>query len=194
MARAPDEDPAHAARPERPTRAGPPTFVTDDTPLVGRLADLRQRRRVRRRRSARGEDGKLRIDDRGLPPAELEEHVDLTGVAGNFWVGLALLHSLFMREHNAICDHLHAQYPELDDEELYDKARLVNAALMAKIHTVDWTPAIIAHPTTVLGAARELVGILGRAARQALRPADRERGASAASPARRPTTTACPTR
>src|SRR5262249_8097119 len=28
-------------------------------------------------------------------------------------------------------------------------ARLVVAALMAKIHTVDWTPAIVARPTTV---------------------------------------------
>ena len=26
---------------------------------------------------------------------------------------------------------------------------MINGALMAKIHTVDWTPAIIAHPTTV---------------------------------------------
>src|SRR5438067_9176703 len=43
----------------------------------------------------------LLIDDRGLLPQEIESHVDLTGVAGNFWVGLALLHSLFMREHNA---------------------------------------------------------------------------------------------
>ena len=35
---------------------------------------------------------------------------------------------------------------------------------MAKIHTVDWTPAIIAHPTTVTRAARELVGPPRRAA------------------------------
>ena len=32
---------------------------------------------------------------------------------------------------------------------------------MAKIHTVEWTPAIIAHPTTKFGDARELVGLLG---------------------------------
>ena len=98
-----------------------------------------------------GAQGRLRLDERGLIPGEIEAHVDLAGVAGNFWVGLALLHSLFMREHNAICDHLHATHSELGDDELFDKARLVVAALMAKIHTVDWTPAIIAHPTTVRG-------------------------------------------
>ena len=108
-----------------------------------------------------GEHGKLRIDELGLPPSDLEQHIDLAGVAGNFWVGLALLHSLFMREHNAICDRLHAEYPQMTDEELFDKARLVNAALMAKIHTVDWTPAIIAHPTTVLGMRANWCGLPG---------------------------------
>ena len=108
-----------------------------------------------------GEHGKLRIDELGLPPSDLEQHIDLAGVAGNFWVGLALLHSLFMREHNAICDRLHAEYPQMTDQELYDKARLVNAALMAKIHTVDWTPAIIAHPTTVLGMRTNWYGLPG---------------------------------
>ena len=66
-----------------------------------------------------------------------------------------------MREHNAICDHLHATHPELSDDELYDKARLVVAALMAKIHTVDWTPAIIAHPTTVLALRTNWWGLEG---------------------------------
>lgn len=96
-----------------------------------------------------GQVGKLRIDELGLPPIDTEQYLDLTGVAGNFWVGLALVHSLFMREHNAICEQLAAEYPDMSDQELYDKARLVNTALMAKIHTLDWTPAIIAHPTTV---------------------------------------------
>ena len=66
-----------------------------------------------------------------------------------------------MLEHNAICDHLHAKSPKLSDQDLYDKARLVNAALMAKIHTVDWTPAIIAHPTTVTGMRVNWYGLLG---------------------------------
>ncbi len=127
---------------------GPPTFVTADThwwdasQIYGN--DPRFAAAIRT-----GQDGKLKLDDRGLIPQEVEAHVDLVGVAGNFWVGLALLHSLFMREHNVVCDHLHATHPELSDEQLFDKARLVVAALMAKIHTVDWTPAIIAHPTTV---------------------------------------------
>jgi hypothetical protein len=127
---------------------GPPTFVTDDThwwdgsQVYGRDPSFANALRT-------GENGKLKLDDRGLIPQEIEAHVDLTGVAGNFWVGLALLHSLFMREHNAVCDHLHETHPELSDDELYDKAHLVVAALMAKIHTTDWTPAIIAHPTTV---------------------------------------------
>ena len=126
---------------------GPPTFVTDDThwwdgsQIYGSDPKFAQALRT-------GEHGKLRIDEHGLIPHEIEPHVDLTGVAGNFWVGLALLHTLFMREHNAICDRLHDDAPELSDDELYDKARLVDAALMAKIHTVEWTPAIIAHPTT----------------------------------------------
>ena len=54
-----------------------------------------------------------------------------------------------MREHNAICDRLSEDYPQMGTTTLYRTARLVNAALMAKIHTVEWTPAIIAHPTTV---------------------------------------------
>ena len=139
---------------------GPPTFVTDDThwwdgsQIYGR--DVAFADGVRS-----GEHGKLRVDEHGLPPRDLEAHIDLSGVAGNFWVGLALLHSLFMREHNAICDRLHEAHPELSDDELYDKARLVVAALMAKIHTTDWTPAIIAHPTTVLALRTNWWGLEG---------------------------------
>ena len=51
-----------------------------------------------------------------------------------------------MREHNAVCDVLHAAYPSWDDDQVFDKARLVVAALIAKIHTVEWTTAILAHP------------------------------------------------
>ncbi len=143
-----------------PDPSGPATFVTDDThwwdasQIYGRDPAFAQAIRS-------GERGKLRIDEQGLPPKELEAHIDLSGTAGNFWVGLALLHSLFMREHNTICDRLHERHPELSDQDLYDKARLVNAALMAKIHTVDWTPAIIAHPTTLTAMRANWWGLAG---------------------------------
>ena len=48
---------------------------------------------------------------------------------------------------------------------LYAKARLINSALMAKIHTVEWTPAIIGHPTTERAIKATWWGLLGRDAR-----------------------------
>ena len=38
-------------------------------------------------------------------------------------------------------------YPSWDDNRLFNVARLINAAVMAKIHTVEWTPAILPNPT-----------------------------------------------
>jgi hypothetical protein len=61
-------------------------------------------------------------------------------------LGLSLLHELFVKEHNAICDALAAQYPNWSSEHRFQKARMINAALMAKIHTIEWTPAILANP------------------------------------------------
>jgi heme peroxidase len=108
-----------------------------------------------------GESGKIRIDEHGLVPEELEHHLDYSVVPGAFWVGLSILHSLFMREHNAIADHLHARHPELSDDDLFDRSRLVLSALIAKIHTVEWTTAIIAHPTTVRALNTNWWGVLG---------------------------------
>jgi Animal haem peroxidase len=113
-----------------------------------------------------GEDGKLRIDSDGLPPGDLERFVDLSGVAGNFWVGLALLHTLFMLEHNAVCERLRREFPTWSDDHLYQKARLINVAVMAKIHTTEWTPAIIAHPTTKYAMRATWSGIVGERLRR----------------------------
>jgi hypothetical protein len=89
-------------------------------------------------------DGKLRLSDGLIPP-------DILGVITSepgSWIGVVMLQTLFALEHNAICEHLRGEYPSWTDDELFDHARLVNSALLAKIHTVEWTPAIIAHPTT----------------------------------------------
>jgi hypothetical protein len=87
-------------------------------------------------------DGKLTIGERGMLPLG-PGGIEHTGFNRNWWVGLAMMHTLFVREHNAICDMLKRSYPEWDDTRLYNVARLVNAAVMAKIHTIEWTPAIL---------------------------------------------------
>ncbi len=95
-----------------------------------------------------GEDGKMIVEEGRLPEEDKVNlaGVDLTGFSDNYWIGLSLLHTLFVREHNAICDYLKGAYPSWNDEKLFLTARLVNAALMAKIHTVEWTPGILANP------------------------------------------------
>jgi hypothetical protein len=74
--------------------------------------------------------------------------------------------TLFVLEHNAICDGLKQAYPGWTDEELYQRARLVLSALIAKIHTAEWTPAIIAHPTTVAALHANWWGLAGQKVRQ----------------------------
>ncbi len=93
-----------------------------------------------------GAQGKLRLASNGLLPVD-ENGIDITGINGNWWVGLSLMHTLFTLEHNAICDRLLAEYPSWSDDDLFDHARLINAALLAKIHTIQWTTAILSHPT-----------------------------------------------
>ncbi len=72
-----------------------------------------------------------------------------------------------MLEHNAICDRLQADYPHWTDEQLFQRARLINAALIAKIHTVEWTPAVISHPITVTALRANWFGLAERARAQA---------------------------
>ena len=92
------------------------------------------------------QDGKLAIGPDRLLPVDADG-IEVTGVTGNWWVGLGLLHTLFTLEHNAICDRLQKAHPHWSDDDLFDHARLVNAAVMAKIHTVEWTPGILNTPT-----------------------------------------------
>ncbi len=107
-----------------------------------------------------GIDGKMKIGETALLPLDVDG-VELTGFSDNWWVGLSMLHSLFVSEHNAICDRLRLEYLDWDDERLFQTARLINAALMAKIHTVEWTPAILPHPTVAAALRINWHGFLG---------------------------------
>jgi hypothetical protein len=92
----------------------------------------------------------LTVGPDGLLPAE-SDGFEQTGFRDNWWIGLALMHNLFSQEHNSIVAMLRASHPEMDEQALYDHARLINAADIAKIHTIEWTPAILPNPT--LGVA-----------------------------------------
>ena len=91
----------------------------------------------------------LRLDDGYLP--EDASGMEVTGFNESWWLGLSGLHTLFAREHNAVCDELRSHYPRWEPERVYQTARLVVAALIAKIHTVEWTPAILATEAIDLG-------------------------------------------
>lgn len=103
--------------------------------------------------------GKLRIDLDGRLPLDARG-IEETGFTRNWWVGIAMLHTLFAREHNAICERLETADSDWDDNRLFNVARLVNAAVMAKIHSVEWTPAILPNPALSAGLNANWYGAL----------------------------------
>ncbi len=110
-------------------------------------------------------DGKVRIDADGfidLDPSLL----GASGGADGWWLGLELMGTIFLREHNAICDRLDAAYPTWSGDQIFHKARMINAALIAKIHTIEWTPAILGHPTLQIGMRANWFGLAGERVKQ----------------------------
>jgi hypothetical protein len=108
-------------------------------------------------------DGKLKIEPNGRLPEDPEQHgIDLTGFNENWWFGLSCLHTLFTKEHNAICDALKRENPGWDDQRLFDTAWLINSALMAKIHTVEWTPGIVNTPALWFAMNVNWSGVFGQ--------------------------------
>ncbi|MEI6412529.1 MAG: peroxidase family protein [Bacteroidota bacterium] len=108
-------------------------------------------------------DGKLNMEEGAVDvflPRD-EKGIPITGFNDNWWIGLELLHTLFALEHNAICDELRKEHPTWTSDQVFDTARLVNCALMAKIHTVEWTPGILAHPVLDIGMNANWWGLLG---------------------------------
>jgi hypothetical protein len=144
-----------------PMSAGAPTFTNDVThwwdgsQIYGSSLPAQMQLRTT-------QGGKLKLDARGRLLNDPKSGAELTGfIADTSWTPLSILHTLFAREHNAICDALHSAYPDWNDEELFSHARLINAALLAKIHTVEWTPALLTHPTVTAAMNANWWGIFG---------------------------------
>ncbi len=135
----------------------PPTYINTEThwwdgsQLYGSNTEAQKRVRS-------GQDGKLTTGPDGMLPKEL---IAAASKEPGFWVGLALLQTLFVLEHNAICDRLRAGYPSWSDDDLFDHARLINSALLAKIHTVEWTTGILGHPAMQIGMRANWWGVAG---------------------------------
>jgi hypothetical protein len=147
--------------PSRPGgNEGPPTFVNalthwwDLSSIYGTTAEeIHQRRTHQGGQLQTGPDGVVPLP--GAEPAK-----DPTREPG-FWVGMGMLASLFALEHNVICDQLAKAYPTWSDDQLFERARLINAAVSAKIHTVEWTPAVISHPVTRIAMRANWFGLAG---------------------------------
>jgi hypothetical protein len=109
---------------------------------------------------------------------------EAAGFPDNWTVGLSFLHNLFAREHNSFVAEFRrvaAQKPNADcglrdpaqpkhviryrdvtPDQLFEIARLVVAAEIAKIHTTEWTPQLLYNEPLYLGMNGNWNGLLGQ--------------------------------
>ncbi|KAF8044534.1 hypothetical protein N665_8393s0001 [Sinapis alba] len=107
-------------------------------------------------------DGKLKISKKTGLLLQDQDGLAISGDVRNSWVGVSALQALFIKEHNAVCDALKKEYDDLEDEDLYRHARLVTSAVIAKIHTIDWTVELLKTDTLLAGMRTNWYGILGK--------------------------------
>ncbi|CAF1793952.1 BnaC05g48800D [Brassica napus] len=107
-------------------------------------------------------DGKLKLSEETGLLLQDQDGLAISGDVRNSWVGVSALQALFVKEHNAVCDALKKEYDDLEDEDLYRHARLVTSAVIAKIHTIDWTVELLKTDTLLAGMRTNWYGILGK--------------------------------
>ena len=101
----------------------------------------------------------------------------------NWTIGMSFLHNVFVREHNAFVDAFEKQaqktpnadsglrnpadahsvihYKDVTPDELFEVARLVVSAEIAKIHTTEWTPQLLYDEPLYKGMNANWSGLLG---------------------------------
>lgn len=90
------------------------------------------------------EDGEI---DHDSPEMENENpFIEKLFVAGDVRANenplLCAFHTIFVREHNRLCDILKAEHPDWDDEQLYLYARKINCGYLQAIVYEEWLPAM----------------------------------------------------
>jgi hypothetical protein len=94
--------------------------------------------------------------------------VDLTGISNNYSALRATLHWLFTMEHNAIAEWLNELHPDWDDDTIFDLARRTNCALMARIHTTEWTEDLLQCAALQAGMHADWYGLVGQRGKMAI--------------------------
>ncbi|TDI41939.1 MAG: oxygenase [Acidobacteria bacterium] len=111
------------------------------------------------------EQGYLPLLEDGDPMNPAWSGQEATAFPDNWTVGLSFYHTVFAREHNAFVEAFRAQaattptedsglrnpnepdevirYQNITTDELFEAARLVVAAEIAKIHTIEWTTQLL---------------------------------------------------
>lgn len=147
---------------------------------------------VRRVKRDPADAAKLQILPSGyLPPLAAGDPMnpewagqEAVGFPDNWTVGLSFLHNLFAREHNSFVDEFRRMaksspnaesglrdpshpstviaYKDVTPEELFQVARLVVAAEIAKIHTTEWTPQLLYGEPLYKGMNANWNGLLGQ--------------------------------
>ena len=113
---------------------------------------------IEEEQAIRLDDGKIYLDNND----ELDYNSDgspITGFGDNFWAGLHIFHTIFAREHNFIVDELGTAYPGMSNDEKYGAARLCVVAIIAKIHTLEWTPALLDNPVSTFSLNSNWFGL-----------------------------------
>jgi hypothetical protein len=109
---------------------------------------------------------------------------EAAGFPDNWTVGLSFLHNLFAREHNSFVVEFRRvaaekpnadcglrdpaqpkqviRYRDVTPDQLFEIARLVVAAEIAKIHTTEWTPQLLYNEPLYLGMNGNWNGLLGQ--------------------------------
>mmetsp|Transcript_231 Transcript_231/g.267 ORF Transcript_231/g.267 Transcript_231/m.267 type:complete len:654 (-) Transcript_231:80-2041(-) len=105
--------------------------------------------------------GKLKVNEKNpdtLPSRD--DGTDLTGDQSNSWVGVSVLQTLFLYEHNYCAEQIAKENPTLTDDQIYGHCRNIIAALVAKIHTIDWTVELLKTPQLKIGMRTNWMGII----------------------------------
>ncbi len=120
--------------------------------------------------------GKIAVDKENkklyyaADPNNDNEVLPITGFHDNWWIGLEMIHTTFALEHNEVAEALRTHFqntkstkplyayyasiakdPVAVSNFLFEKSRLIVSALIAKIHTVEWTPALLDNAGLRLG-------------------------------------------